>query len=190
MSTPTDAPRLPPLSPPYADDLAEELRKWMPPGSAEPLALFRTLAHHPALMSRMRPLGSGLLNHGAVEPRDREIVIHRICARTGAEYEWGVHAVIFARRHGVTEAQLAATVHGDASDPAWSERDALLIRIADQLCDHAAVDTPTYTAAAAHWTPPQLLELVILAGWYRLIAGILRTAQTPLEPWAARFPAG
>jgi hypothetical protein len=38
-------------------------------------------------MSRMRPLGSGILNHGLVPPRDREIVLHRTCARAGAEYE-------------------------------------------------------------------------------------------------------
>ena len=184
----SESPRLPPLSPPYPDDLAQELRKWMPPGGGEPLALFRTLAHHPSLMSRMRPLGSGLLHHGLVEPRDREIVIHRICARAGAEYEWGVHVVVFGRRHGLDEAQLAATVRGDATDPAWSPRDALLIRIADELCDTATVSPALWAEAAAHWTPPQLLELVVLAGWYRLISGILRATGTPLEPWAPRFP--
>jgi hypothetical protein len=48
------------------------LGRWMPLGAAvEPLALFRTLAVHRELMSRMRPLGSGILNHGEVSPRDR-----------------------------------------------------------------------------------------------------------------------
>src|ERR1700719_1020134 len=90
------APRIAPLTPPYTPDAQALLDKWMPPGSAvEPLRLFRTLAVHEPLASRMRPLGAGILAHGQVPARDREIVISRTCARTGAEYEWGVHAVAF-----------------------------------------------------------------------------------------------
>jgi 4-carboxymuconolactone decarboxylase len=39
----------------------------MPPGTeaVEPLTLFRTLARHEKLMSRMLPLGSGILGAGA-----------------------------------------------------------------------------------------------------------------------------
>ena len=81
-------PRIAPLEPPYEPDTGEMLRRWMPPGAAvEPLALFRTLAIHPELMSRMRPLGSGILNHGEVAARDREIVLHCTCVRVGAEYK-------------------------------------------------------------------------------------------------------
>lgn len=195
MSDPVNAsptlsahPRIPPLAPPYPAEVAQELSKWMPPGGGEPLALFRTLAVHRDLMSRMRPLGSGLLHHGLIAPREREIVIHRICARIGAEYEWGVHAVVFGRPLGLTDAQLAATVHGDAADPAWAPRDALLIRLADELCDTAAISAPLWAEAAAAWTPAQLLELIVLAGWYRLIASVIRSAGVAHEPWAARFP--
>ena len=94
------------------------LRQWMPPGSAlEPLALFRTLAIHDDLSSRMRPLGAGILGHGRVEPRERELIILRTCARAGAEYEWGVHAVAFGRAVGLSEEQLAATATAAADDP-------------------------------------------------------------------------
>lgn len=189
MSTTQPAPRIAPIEPPYDAATAEFLRKWMPPGSSlEPLALFRTLAVHPELANRMRPLGAGLLGHGLIAPRDREIVIHRTCARTGAEYEWGVHAVAFGKPLGLDDAQLAATVTGDASDPAWSARDALLVRLADELHDTATLSEGLWTALAAHWTPPQLLELIILAGWYRLLAGVINGAGVVREAWAARFP--
>ena len=189
MSPTQPVPRIAPLEPPYAPETAELLRKWMPPGSPfEPLALFRTLAVHPELMNRMRPLGAGLLGHGLIAPREREIVIHRTCARTGAEYEWGVHAVAFGKPLGLDDAQLAATVTGDASDPAWSARDALLIRLADELCDTASISDALWAALAAHWTPPQLLELIVLVGWYRLLAGVINGAGIVREAWAARFP--
>src|SRR5271170_3434389 len=128
----------------------------MPPGvDAEPLALFRTLVIHDELSSRMRVLGAGLLGHGRLAPREREIVIHRTCARAGAEYEWGVHAVAFGRPLGLTEAQLSATVHGDSSDPAWSAQDGQLVALADQLYDSAAVQAPLWEQLAARYEPDQ-----------------------------------
>jgi len=181
--------RIAPLQPPYEPDTEAALRKWMPPGvDAEPLALFRTLVIHDELSSRMRVLGAGLLGHGRLAPRDREIVIHRTCARAGAEYEWGVHAVAFGAPLGLTEAQLAATVCGDADDPAWSPHDAQLVAVADELYDTATVGTPLWDALSARFQTDQLLELIVLAGWYRLLSGVINAAGVQHEPWAARFP--
>src|ERR1700736_6197257 len=113
MSELMTGPRIAPLEPPYEPAIEAILKKWMPPGSGiEPLALFRTLAVHDELASRMRPLGAGILGHGRVEPREREIVIHRTCARAGAEYEWGVHVLAFGKPLGLSDEQIAATVRG------------------------------------------------------------------------------
>jgi alkylhydroperoxidase family enzyme len=155
----------------------------------EPLALFRTLALHEELFSRMRPLGAGILAHGRISPREREIVIHRTCARTGAEYEWGVHAVGYGRPLGLTEEQLEATQHGDADDPAWSAEDRALIELADQLHDTCTIDDDLWARLAARFDDDQLLELLIVAGWYRLISYVVNAAGVEFEPWAARFPA-
>src|ERR671917_2334107 len=136
----TTAPRIPPIEPPYEPEVEESLRKWMPPGAeVEPLKLFRTLMVNPDLAARMRPLGAKLLGHPSVEPREREVVIHRATARAGAEYEWGVHAVAFGRPLGLTDEQVAATARGGVDDPAWSERDRLLLRLVDELHDTATV---------------------------------------------------
>lgn len=182
-------PRIAPLEPPYEPDTEAMLRKWMPPGSPlEPLALFRTLAVHDDLASRMRPLGAGILGHGRIAPRERELIIHRTCARAGAEYEWGVHAVAFGGAVGLSEAELAATAIAAADDPVWSKDDALLIRLADELFDAGDVSDLTWDAAAARFTDDQLLELVITAGWYRLLSYVIRVVRIAPEPWAARFP--
>lgn len=182
-------PRIAPLQPPYESGLAAMLHKWMPPDSAiEPLALFRTLAVHDELMSRMRPLGAGILGHGRVDPRARELIIHRTCARAGAEYEWGVHAVAFGKPLGLTDEQINATVHGTPDDPAWLDQDALLIRLADELHETCTVSEATWTALAARFRDDELLELIITAGWYRLLSYVINAAAVELEPWAARFP--
>ena len=184
------APRIPPLEPPYEPETEEQLRKWMPPGAeVEPLKLFRTLMVHPELASRMRPLGAGLLGHPTVEPREREVVIHRATARAGAEYEWGVHAVAFGRPLGLSDEQVAATARGSSDDQAWSDRDRLLVRLVDELHDTATVSDELWSELEREWERPQLLELVVCAGWYRLIAQVINAARIELEPWAERFPA-
>jgi 4-carboxymuconolactone decarboxylase len=189
MSEPATEPRIAPREPPYEPALEAMLKKWMPPGSAiEPLALFRTLAVHDELFSRMRPLGSGILGHGRIEPREREIVIHRTCARAGAQYEWGVHVLAYGKPLGFTDEQIAATVNGAADDPVWSERDALLVRLADELHDGCGLSDRLWSALAERYSDDQLLELVITAGWYRLLSYVINAARIEQEPWAAHFP--
>ena len=140
------------------------------------------------LASRMRPLGAGILGHGLVKPRDRELVILRTCARAGAEYEWGVHVLAFGKPLGLSNAQIAATVRGEGTDPAWSKQDAELIELADELYDTATVSDELWAKLAARFNSEQLIELLVIAGWYRLIAYVINAAGVQREPWAARFP--
>ncbi len=185
-------PRIAPLDPPYSPETAALLAKWMPPDAeVEPLALFRTLAVHDELASRMRPLGAGLLGHPRLEPRDRELVILRTCARAGAEYEWGVHARAFAAPLGLSEAQIAATAASGAHPAApdtYSAEEAQLIAAADALYDTDTIPDDLWLGLASRLRSDQLLELVVLAGWYRLIAYVINALGVELEPWAARFP--
>ena len=46
--------RLAPLEPPFTPAVDDALRRLMGPVEAEPLALFRTIAHHEALLDRFR----------------------------------------------------------------------------------------------------------------------------------------
>ncbi len=182
-------PRIAPLQQPYEAGVGEMLAKWMPPGSeVEPLALFRTLAVHDGLFSRMRPLGAGILGHPRLDARERELVILRTCARAGAEYEWGVHVVSFARPLGLSDEQISASVLGSSTNAAWPPADAQLIATADALYDTNGIPEALWAELSTRFADDQLLELVIVAGWYRLIAYVINAAQVALEPWAERFP--
>ena len=183
----TIAPRIAPLEPPYSDELAAQLAKWMPPGAAiAPLALFRTLAHHDLLFQRMRPLGAGLLGKGALPARVRELMILRTCARCGCAYEWGVHAAAFGAAVGLDRATIDATwLPARAIDP----DDALIVRAADELHDRGTIEDATWHSLAARFDRTQLLELCALAGFYHLIAFVANGARVPLEPWATATPA-
>jgi alkylhydroperoxidase family enzyme len=182
------APRIAPLDPPYSEETATLLAKWMGSSDQEPLRLFRTLAVHDELASRMRPLGAGILGHPRLDPRERELIVLRTCARAGAEYEWGVHVVVFGKAVGLSDDQAAATVEGDSDDPVWSETDAQLIAAADALFDTDTIPDELWESLSARLEPDQLLEVIIVAGWYRVISYLVKALRIAPEPWAASFP--
>lgn len=182
------SPRIAPLEPPFAPQLQALLTKITPPGAPGILALFRVLALHPDLADRMSGWGGFLLGRRAsLTLRDREVVINRVCARCGAQYEWGVHVAAFGEAAGFSAAQNAAIASPDADDGALTARDRLLVQMVDELHDTAAVGDALWTQLEAQWTVPQLLELLMLAGWYHAISYVCNAARVPLESWGARW---
>jgi 4-carboxymuconolactone decarboxylase len=183
-------PRIAPLDPPYEPDVEALLTKMMPPGSSiDPLKLFRTLVRNRELAGRMLPLAAGILGRSSsIDPRDREIVIDRVCARCGCEYEWGVHAAIFGEALGIASDVLAATANAAATDPVWSNRDRLLIRLVDELHDTAHVSDELWAEISMVFSEAQMIELLTMVGWYHAISFIANAARVPFEDWAARFP--
>jgi alkylhydroperoxidase family enzyme len=183
--------RLAPLAPPYDPELAallERLRLGLP----EPLALFRTLAHAPRVLSRVA--SGGLLDRGPVPLRLRELVILRTTARLGAEYEWGVHVAGFAAKAQLSEDEIRATfldapgaARGGTGHP-WQGDDALVLALADTLIDTATLDDALYAELSSHFAPDALLELVALVGFYHLISFQVRALRLQGEPFAPPFP--
>jgi alkylhydroperoxidase family enzyme len=181
-------PRISPLDPPYDAELARTLERMMGGSAVEPLKLFRTVAHNRHVLDKLRSTGSYLLNFGTVAPLDREVVIHRTCARCGAEYEWGVHVAVFGRPLGLSEEQVAATVHGGPDADVWDERQSLLVRLADELHDAATISDELWGSLVRHWNEAQLVELVALAGQYHAVSFLANGLRVELEEFAPRWP--
>ncbi|MFI5693886.1 carboxymuconolactone decarboxylase family protein [Kribbella sp. NPDC051586] len=183
--------RIEPLTEPYAPEVERALKRWMPPGvDHEPLSLFRTLHRNPELASRMFVLGAGLLGHGLLPDIDREVVIARATARAECSYEWGVHVTAFWQSLGLTEEQLLATTKDRAAEAAdWSPRLGALLDAVDELHDTAGISDKAWSALRQYYDDAQLLELLVLAGWYRTISQVANGLLLNDEPWAAHLPA-
>lgn len=155
-------------------------------GDSPPLNIFRTLRHNKPLTKAFLTLGSHLLGGGSLPPREREVVVLRVGFRCSSEYEFGQHTVI-GREAGLTDEEVARlAVPGTAG---WSEDDAALVALADELCDDDVVTEQTWQALARRWSTEELLELLVLAGFYRLVSGLLNSAGVPLEPGTPGWPA-
>ena len=181
-------PRIEPISPPYEPDVAQPLEAMMPAG-VPPILLFRTFVRNLPMTSAMSGWGSYELSKRlSLSMRDREIVIDRTCARCGCEYEWGVHVAFFAERVGLTSEQITSLTHGVRDDSCWSDdRDRLLIAAVDALHASCDIDDELWDRLAAVFTDAQLLDLLLLCGWYHAISFAANGARVALEVGAPRF---
>jgi hypothetical protein len=173
---------------PYPPDVAECLEAMMPPG-VPPIGLFRTFVRNLPMADAMRGWGGYELSKRlTLSMRDREIVIDRTCARCRCEYEWGVHVAFFAGRVGLTDAQVASITTGRSTDPCWSDqRDRLLIDVADALHESSDIADGLWARLAGVFRDEELLDLLMLAGWYHAISYAANGARIDLEPGSPRF---
>ncbi|MFL6061879.1 MAG: carboxylating nicotinate-nucleotide diphosphorylase [Marmoricola sp.] len=177
-----------PLEAPFDPEVAGALAPMMPPG-VPPIALFRTFAKNLSMTRAMQGWGSYELSRElSLSMRDREILIDRTCARCGCEYEWGVHIAFFAERVGFSSEQVTSLTHGSPSDPCWSStRDRLLVRAADALHDDSTISEPSWELLSVEFSEAELLDILMLCGWYHAISFAANAAGVPLEPSAPTF---
>ncbi|MBV8970995.1 MAG: carboxymuconolactone decarboxylase family protein [Sphingomonadaceae bacterium] len=178
--------RIPPLEKPYPEAFAAAMARTMPPG-ADPLVLFTTIATSPRAWEKFS--AGSLLDRGPLSLRDREIVIDRTTARTGCEYEWGIHVQAFGPKAGLTPAQIASTVHGTAFDGNWTDAEAALIATVDALLDRKKLTDAEHADLARHYDAAQRLEIVQLIAFYHGVALICGAFDLANEPGTPRFPA-
>ena len=176
--------RIAPLEPPYAPDIQAQFDRIM--RGAPPLVLFRVMAGHTRAWDKFR--AGGLLDPGPLSLRQREIVIDRTCALNRCEYEWGVHVAIFAGAAELSEEHVYATVHGEADAPCWSEAERALIAAVDALHHRATLSEADFAGLSAHYDDDQILEIIMLCGFYRTVAYLANGLALPLEEKAVRFP--
>jgi alkylhydroperoxidase family enzyme len=179
--------RIAPLEPPFTPSVAALLERMMPPG-LPPIALFRVLAHNEPMTDAMHGWGSYELSRRlSVSLRTRELVIDRVTARLGCEYEWGVHVAVYAERAGFTSEQVRSVAYGLPADPCWDDDDRVVLRLVDALIDTADCDDHLWADIAKRFSAAQLLDLILLAGWYHAVAFAANVVRVPLEESAPRF---
>jgi hypothetical protein len=181
-------PRISPVQPPYEGDVGHRLEAMMPPG-VPPILLFRTFVKNLAMAEAMEEWGSYELSKRlSLSMRDREIVIDRTCARCRCEYEWGVHVAFFANRVGLTSEQVTSLTHGVSTDPCWSNpRDRVLIDVADALHDVSRIDDGLWPRLSGNLAEVEILDLLMLCGWYHAISFAANGVELALEYGAPRF---
>ena len=181
-------PFISPIAPPYSPEVQAELSRLMGGSSREPLLLFRTMAKHLPMTHAWGALGNHNLVRGTLPIRDRELIILRTCYLNRCEYEWGVHARIYAAAAGFSKDEWAATASLSGACESWSVHDRDVLSFAELLHARAQMSAPVRAGLREHWDDARFLEAAEVAGFYHAVSFIANIAEVGLEDWAERFP--
>jgi alkylhydroperoxidase family enzyme len=176
--------RIRPLEPPYTEEIQNSFDRVM--RGREPLLLFRTIATSERAWAKFR--NGSLLDPGPLTLRDREIVINRTTALADCEYEWGVHVAVFAEHAGLTDEQIHATRHAGPDAPCWNDAEQALIMTVDALHSRATLDQAEFDRLRKYYDDSQVLEILMLCGFYRTVSYVANALDLPLEAIGRRFP--
>jgi 4-carboxymuconolactone decarboxylase len=163
-----------------------ELPAFRRSGTPVPFNIYRTLAHHPAVLDSWILFGDRIRYEGDLSAHDRELLILRTGANCECEYEWGQHAPI-GLANGITEAELVALTH-PLREHLWGRADLALLSAADELHRDAAISDRTWAALSELFSVRQTIEITMLIGMYHVVCFVLNGFRVEREPQLPPFP--
>lgn len=160
--------------PPLSDAAWPEAIAEMKAGFAGALNVYRTMAHHPALLRAWAPLRQHVVKDSTLGPERSEVVILRAAHRMGSAYEWA-HHVSRARALGFADSRIAA-LRGQPEG-----EDGLIVRAVDALFDQRRLPPDLEAALAAAIGRQGVFDLIATVGFYSVLGNILMTYDTPID---------
>ncbi|WP_245444738.1 carboxymuconolactone decarboxylase family protein [Microvirga sp. KLBC 81] len=151
----------------------------MKTGFAGALNVYRTMAHHPALLKAWAPLRQHIVKDSALGPVWSELVILRAAHRMGSDYEWA-HHVSRARALGISDARIQA-MRGMPD-----REDGLIVRAVDALFDTHHLPSDLEYALSAAIGRQGVFDLITTVGFYSVLGCLLMTYETPIDDAVAR----
>jgi alkylhydroperoxidase family enzyme len=152
------------------------------------LNAFRVMLNNPRAAGAVANLLRTLMFHNTLNSRARELVILRTGWRTGSEYEFCQHVRV-SRDLKMNEDEILGVRDPDRCS-AYSDVDRAVIRMADELLDRSEVSPETWAKLEQAFPAEELVELLLAAGFWRMIAGYLKTAKVPLDDGVPSWPQG
>ncbi len=161
-----DAPpaRLPLVSPDSTDPAVAAAFSSIRARGGEPQNIHRTLAHAPKLFKAQSELALAIRASAQVPRVDRELIILRMTQLSGGDYEFTEHTRI-GMSCGITADQIKALSAWSGS-PLFNERQRAILAYADGMASRAGVDDATFAGMTRIFSPQDIVELTITAGFY------------------------
>lgn len=145
--------------------------------------MYRSLLNHPELTRHVSDLGTFLrFGSGALPDALRELLILWVARELGAAYEWVKHEPV-ARQAGVSPAVIQAirTRHEPAG---LEDLQQAALAAAQCVLTRRSIPQVVQDKLVAALGVPGVVELVVLCGFYEMIAGVIFAFDVPLPQGA------
>ncbi|GHE75216.1 hypothetical protein GCM10019059_38280 [Camelimonas fluminis] len=170
---------------PAAEPFPALLQEYFEKTGAPQLVLFTTIGRSERAWKKFSR--GSLLANSPLSLRERELIIDRTTARTGCEYEWGVHVWLFAEKAGLSRDEIAGTLTYPLAPEKWSQREAALLTAVDALHDRSTLSDAEFRGLKQHYSDEQIIEIIQISAFYHQVAFLANGLALPLEAKAANF---
>ena len=143
--------------------------------------VFRMMLRSPQIATLVVKLGAAQFGSGSLPPADRELSILTAGACFDSAYEVSQHEQI-SQSVGVTSSQRAAVAVGQWDSPDFSESQQALLAFVAAVAASATVPDAVFESVQRHYSDQQIVETVILTGFYFLIARVSTVFELPQDP--------
>jgi alkylhydroperoxidase family enzyme len=179
--------RLAPLADGEADAAQQAALEFLIAGPAQKTAnIYKTLARAPELAMKMVAFGRALRNDSLMSARHRETIILRIGWNCRGEYEFAQHRRV-ALESGMTIEDVKRICDGPDAE-GWDPFERWLCIAADDLHNTNKLSDAAWEAIRAEYDDEQVVQAMLLIGYYTLVSYVLNALGTPIEPGQVSFP--
>ncbi len=145
--------------------------------------MYRSLLNHPELTRHVSDLGTFLrFGSGALSDALRELLILWVARELGAAYEWVKHDPV-ARKAGVSPAVIEA-IRTRQEPVGLEDLQQTALAAAQCVLQRRSIPQVVQDELAAALGLPGVVELVVLCGFYEMIAGVIFAFDVPLPEGA------
>lgn len=145
-----------------------------------PINVHKLMAHNPVLLKAWWDFRNYSVNGGTLGKRLGELVILRVGIQMSAWYEWGSH-VDRSLQCGLTLEEINAVAQRKIGSQ-WRAREAALLSAVDELVEGHKITQDTQAQLAAHFTTPQILDIIAIHGMYVILACMINSFGLELDP--------
>jgi 4-carboxymuconolactone decarboxylase len=125
-------------------------------------------------------LGSALIRGSPLPPKLRELAILRVGYISRSAYEVFQHEAL-ARHIGMDEAQIDAIRAGDGASPALGQAERDVMAFVEDIVVNVRASDATLAAVRQHLDISQLVDLIVVTGYYMTVCRLLETSGIEIE---------
>jgi alkylhydroperoxidase family enzyme len=146
---------------------------------SSPPRIFTTLGRHRRLFWGWLHFAGRLMPGGRLPRVDTELVILRVAAVRGSDYERGHHSVL-ARKAGLSADDVERSRVGSGA-AGWNARQSLLLRATESLLEQRDLDDDLWDELRDMLDERGCIELLLLVGHYDMLATTLNVLRVQPE---------
>ena len=177
-------PRLEPVEDDDVDEITAKVFEGFTAEGRKPIALYRVLANSPRMLRSYSTLARSLRYEAEVPRELRELLILRTAQLVGSDYEWAHHRSMAASL-GIEDAKLAALADWRESR-LFDPRERAVLALAEQM-HGMAVSDQDFAELEAVFESAEIVELLLVAGFYQAVARLIQGLGLEIEPEYQRF---